>query len=92
MCSEFLNSRRIQKARRAYQCAANCGVPIMAGKPYVRTSELSGGGWIHTHWHEACRDEFDKTLIEHHEDCGDPDLTWENGMPPEAKHQYLGGV
>lgn len=89
MCGEFITEYAV-KARKHHWCTA-CNVPIPPGFLYIRTFEKDNRDLMVGKWHIECRETFNGYLNEYGDDCMDPWLTWENGMPGEIKQKYLPG-
>lgn len=91
MCGTFLREET-RKARKNHRCEA-CHIPIPKGFRYVVTASVddNGDSIASGKWHSECWEEFQRVLRENGDDCGHPDWTWENGMPPEVASKYFIG-
>jgi hypothetical protein len=89
MCGTFLGTKT-SRARREYGCEA-CNTPIPAGHLYITSAEVDGRDFISGKWHVECREQFDSWLSTYGDDCMDPWMTWEDGMPPEIRWRYVPG-
>ena len=76
-----------RKARKDHRCIA-CRVKIPKGFDYVVSACAYDGRMSSSKWHTECRERFSEMLRYLGDEEGDPDLTWEDGMPEELKKKY----